>query len=174
MSQDKKTTIYFVRHGETYFNLYGRMQGWGNTPLTPDGEKGVRASGRGLADVKFDAVYTSDLQRTIDTAEIILAENKKTDPKIEIKAMPEFREIFFGEFEGERVEDTYKEIIAELGLKTAEDAFKTIGALERMNTFNKLDKYGHAETFMQFWSRVEKGLIELINRHRGSGGYLKQ
>ncbi|WP_018659366.1 histidine phosphatase family protein [Allofustis seminis] len=169
MKESKGVTIYFVRHGQTYFNLYGRMQGWANTPLTSDGEKGVHASGRGLADVKFDAVYTSDLQRTLDTAEIILEENKKTDPDMPIISMPEFREIFFGSFEGEYDAVAYQKVVEALGLETAEDLFKTIGALEHMNTFNKIDPYGHAETFMQFWSRVEQGLIELIDRHRDTG-----
>ena len=68
----KGVTFYFVRHGETYFNFYGRMQGWSNALLTEDGIKNVHRSGRGLADIEFDAVYTSDLKRTIDTASIIL------------------------------------------------------------------------------------------------------
>ena len=38
----------------------------------------MRRSGKSLKDVKFDVVYTSDLQRTIDTAELLLAENEKT------------------------------------------------------------------------------------------------
>ena len=29
--------LYLVRHGETYFNKYQRMQGWGNAPLTDKG-----------------------------------------------------------------------------------------------------------------------------------------
>ena len=72
-------TIYFVRHGETYLNHYGRMQGWSNAPLTDNGIEDVHRCGRGLADVKFDAVYTSDLTRTQDTAGIILEENGQAD-----------------------------------------------------------------------------------------------
>lgn len=169
MTDKKGTTIYFVRHGQTYFNLYGRMQGWSNTPLTPQGEEGVRASGRGLADVKFDAVYTSDLQRTIDTAQILLQENKYTDPDMEIIAMPEFRELFFGEFEGEYDAVVFQKVVEALGKGEAEDIFKTVGNFEHMDTMHKIDPYGHTETFMQFWERVERGLIELIDRHRDTG-----
>ena len=30
--------LYFVRHGQTYLNKYKNMQGWSDTPLTPEGE----------------------------------------------------------------------------------------------------------------------------------------
>lgn len=166
---DYGLTIYFVRHGETYLNFYNRMQGWANAPLTPRGEEGVRASGRGLADVCFDAVYTSDLTRTVDTAKLILEENKATDPKMPIIMMEEFREIFFGEFEGERVEEVYKKVANELGYKTTEKLFKNSNQLERMDIFKKLDEYGHAESFMEFWTRAEKGLTKLVDKHRDSG-----
>lgn len=29
--------VYFVRHGQTYLNLYHRMQGWSDSPLTEKG-----------------------------------------------------------------------------------------------------------------------------------------
>ena len=90
-------TIYFMRHGETYLNRYGRMQGWSNAPLTDEGKVDVRRSGRGLSDVRFDAVYTSDLHRTIETANIVLSESNYADD-IVIQTMPEFREVFFGYF----------------------------------------------------------------------------
>ncbi|MGL4389444.1 MAG: histidine phosphatase family protein, partial [Carnobacterium maltaromaticum] len=51
----KGCTFYFVRHGETYFNRYMKMQGWSNTPLTKDGRFTVIRSGRGLSDIRFDA-----------------------------------------------------------------------------------------------------------------------
>ena len=166
---DYGTTIYFVRHGETYFNFYNRMQGWGNTPLTPQGEIDVRRSGRGLKDVKFDAVYSSDLTRTVDTAELILGENEETDPEMEIIMMPEFREIFFGIFEGEYGDTTYRKVAEHLGIETAEKMFSDVNQFERMGAFKELDPHGHAEDFMEFWLRVEKGLIKLIDKHRDTG-----
>ena len=166
---DYGTTIYFVRHGETYFNFYNRMQGWGNTPLTPQGEIDVRRSGRGLKDIKFDAVYSSDLTRTVDTAELILGENEKTDPNMEIIMMPEFREIFFGIFEGEYNDTAYKKVAEHLGIQTAEKMFSEVNQFERMGAFKELDPYGHAEDFMEFWLRVEKGLLKIIDEHRDTG-----
>lgn len=34
-------TIYVVRHGQTYMNLYTKMQGWSDTPLTQKGIDGA-------------------------------------------------------------------------------------------------------------------------------------
>lgn len=168
MSKDG-VTIYFVRHGETYFNFYGRMQGWANTPLTKPGEVDVRRSGKGLKDVKFDAVYTSDLQRTIDTAELILGENEQTDPEMEMVLLPEFREIFFGVFEGEYGDTAYREVAEHLGYDTADKMFGDVDQFERMSAFKALDPHGHAEDFMEFWLRVEKGLLKVVNKHRDTG-----
>lgn len=166
---EKGTTIYFVRHGETYLNFYGRMQGWTNAPLTDKGKLDVRRSGKGLQDVKFDAVYTSDLQRTVDTAELLLAENKQTATNQEMNLMPEFREIFFGIYEGEYGDVVYKEVAEHLGYDTAEKLFGNVNQMERMGAFKELDPHGHAEDFMEFWARVEQGLIKIINEHRDTG-----
>lgn len=37
-----KTRLYIVRHGKTMFNAIGRAQGWSDTPLTAEGERGIR------------------------------------------------------------------------------------------------------------------------------------
>lgn len=165
----KGVTIYFVRHGETYLNFYGKMQGWSNAPLTDRGQVDVRRSGRGLKDVKFDAVYTSDLQRTVDTAELILQENEQTDSDMEMTLMPEFREIFFGIFEGEHGDVAYRDVAKHLGYDTADKLFGEVGQFERMAAFKELDPHGHAEDFMEFWLRVERGLLQIINEHRNTG-----
>ncbi len=166
---EKGVTLYFVRHGMTYLNLYNKMQGWSNAPLTEQGMIDVRRSGKGLKDIKFDAIYTSDLFRTIDTAELILAENEQTDPEQEIVLMPEFREVFFGSFEGDYVEVLYKKVADHLGYETTEKMFTNTSQSEQMATIKKLDPYGHAENFMEFWLRAQKGLIKLIEKHRDSG-----
>lgn len=166
---EKSVTLYFVRHGETYLNQYERMQGWSNAPLTEQGSIDVRRSGKGLKDIKFDAIYTSDLSRTVDTAELILQENEKTDPEKEIHLMPEFREVFFGSFEGEYIDVYYQKIADELGYETIDEMFENTSPFEQMATVKRLDPRGHAEDFMEFWLRAQKGLIKLIEQHRDSG-----
>lgn len=80
--------FYFVRHGQTFFNKYKRMQGWADAPLIPEGEAVALETGDKLADIEFDAVYTSDLGRTQATAHLILSRNQA--PK-EILPMKAFR-----------------------------------------------------------------------------------
>lgn len=38
-TQEKKVTLFLTRHGKTMLNTTGRMQGWCDSPLTPDGVK---------------------------------------------------------------------------------------------------------------------------------------
>ncbi|MDN6161373.1 MAG: histidine phosphatase family protein [Atopostipes sp.] len=158
-------TLHFIRHGETYFNFYDRVQGWGNTPLTEQGIKDARRSGKGLEDLEFDAVYTSDLARTVETAEIILGENNKTADDIEITQMPEFREIFFGSYEGGFNDDAFMAVADHLGYETKEDLLANVHDAERMEVFKELDPHGHAENFDEFWERLEKGLNKVIENH---------
>lgn len=165
---NKGVTIYFVRHGETYLNYYGRMQGWSNAPLTDHGKEDVRRCGRGLSDVKFNAVYTSDLSRTQETAQIILEENGQIETMNMIQ-MPEFREVFFGSMEGMYGAEAYDKVSDHLGYETQKEMFKHTDVPERMDAFRAIDPEKHAEDFMMFWSRVERGLKKLIDRHRDSG-----
>jgi len=168
-SDYKGVTIYFVRHGETYLNYYGRMQGWSNAPLTPDGAEVVRKSGRGLSDIQFDAIYTSDLMRTQDTANLLLEENKETDPDKKFVLMPEFREVFFGSFEGEKGHVAYQKVAEELGFESSKELFNKTKVPERMRGFKAADEFHDAEDFMEFWSRVERGLLKIVEKHKFEG-----
>ena len=38
-----KTRLFVIRHGRTMFNTIGRAQGWSDTPLTVEGERGIQA-----------------------------------------------------------------------------------------------------------------------------------
>ncbi len=68
--------LYLVRHGKTMFNTIGRAQGWSDTPLTAEGERGIHELGIGLREsgLTFERAYSSDSGRTIQTMGIILEE----------------------------------------------------------------------------------------------------
>jgi probable phosphoglycerate mutase len=94
--------IYFVRHGETTWNLEGRMQGHLDAPLTTRGLREARRDGaalRGL--IEADAPYTlvfSPLGRTRETAQVILEE---TRPYIAAERSDyRLREVSWGEWDG--------------------------------------------------------------------------
>lgn len=65
-------TFYVVRHGQTLFNVMGKVQGWCDTPLTDEGMRGAQTLGRGLADVEFAAAFSSDSGRAVQTLDALL------------------------------------------------------------------------------------------------------
>jgi 2,3-bisphosphoglycerate-dependent phosphoglycerate mutase len=64
--------LILVRHGESQWNLENRFTGWVDVPLTPRGEGEARIVGEHLRDLPIDKVYTSVLQRAINTSQIAL------------------------------------------------------------------------------------------------------
>lgn len=163
----KGVTFYFVRHGETFFNYYGRMQGWADIDLTDEGKKNVHRSGKGLADIEFDAVYTSDLKRTINTAEIILSENHHSNG-LPINQMHEFREVHFGSFEGLSSAEVWPEIVEKVNIKYGLPEGSEVQIQDIMNMFKEADPFHYAENYSQFWNRVESGLLKILHRHAGT------
>ena len=157
-----------MRHGETYFNLYNRMQGWSDTPLTARGIQDVSRSGAGLADVSFDAVYSSDLRRTMETANLILQENNHAQD-LTVQPMPEFREIFFGSFEGLDSIEVWSKLKAYLGYEGKPNYHDDKTVIRELDGFHAIDPYHDAEKYMAFWLRVERGLAKIIDQYRDTG-----
>ncbi len=62
------TTLVLVRHGETSWNVEGRIQGHTDIALNRLGVAQAEAVGKRLARERFDAVYSSDLIRAYHTA----------------------------------------------------------------------------------------------------------
>ena len=91
---------YLVRHGETDWNLTERIQGQVDVPLNATGRRQVSHLAKRLTDLPLDAIYSSDLARTHETARIIAA-----DRDIAIATDPDLREFSFGEWEGLTAEE---------------------------------------------------------------------
>jgi broad specificity phosphatase PhoE len=65
------TTLLLVRHGETDWNAEGRLQGHTDRPLSDLGRRQARQLAGELASEELDAIYSSDLARARETAEIV-------------------------------------------------------------------------------------------------------
>lgn len=88
------TTIYLIRHAEAEGNLYRRIHGQYNSLITDNGYRQIRALQERFADVPIDAVYSSDLFRTMTTARAIYV------PKgLPLQTRSDLRELNMGEWE---------------------------------------------------------------------------
>lgn len=62
------TQVILIRHGQSQGNAEGRFGGHTDTPLSARGRKQAEATAKALASETFDAIYSSDLPRAIETA----------------------------------------------------------------------------------------------------------
>ena len=93
--------LYFVRHGRTVWNLEGRFQGaGGDSPLLPESIDTLKALGQYLSNIPFDEIYSSDLPRAVNSAEIIQSQLQAPCP---LKSIPDLREWQLGKLEGLKI-----------------------------------------------------------------------
>jgi 2,3-bisphosphoglycerate-dependent phosphoglycerate mutase len=71
--------LTLLRHGESQWNLENRFTGWVDVPLSPKGIEEAKRAGELLKSVPIDKVYTSVLQRAMETARIALEVRGTTD-----------------------------------------------------------------------------------------------
>lgn len=93
--------IYIIRHGETNWNVEGIIQGQSNSSLTEKGIEQAKLTAEKLKTVPFKAIYSSDLERAMNTAEIICEHHKNST----IVKDERLRERKFGDLEGIGHED---------------------------------------------------------------------
>lgn len=131
--------IYFIRHGQTDYNVQGRAQGVLDIPLNATGVKQALEAKEQLKDYKIDFIFSSPLIRARKTAEIINEYHNK-----EIICDDRLKEYNFGCYQGEVVRGKENEII-NMVLKNPEqygaepyDAYK-----KRVTTFfNEVNNLG--------------------------------
>ena len=89
--------IYIIRHGETFFNERGLLQGWTDNDLNASGVMLAEETGKALKGVRFDAVFSSPLIRARHTAELVMRESGNTCPTF---TDDRIKEIKIGDYEG--------------------------------------------------------------------------
>ncbi len=94
--------VYLVRHGQTEWNLAGRLQGQGDSPLTADGIDQAARAGRLLWTLLGGeappALASSPLGRALATAEIVCREAGWVASEIRLDAR--LKEADYGRWEG--------------------------------------------------------------------------
>lgn len=140
--------IYFVRHGQTIWNVEKRFQGLSDSPLTELGITQAKLLGEKLKDIKFDKFYSTSLKRANDTANYIKGNRKQ---KVEI--FDDFVEISMGDMEGIKQED-----------------FKKLYPEQVKNFFFNQLEYNPSsfggESFLEVRERVIRGLNKFIELNK--------
>lgn len=150
--------LYLLRHGKTIWNVEERFQGQLDSPLTEDGIQKIKKTAKKLENVKFEKIYTSEMNRTIDTAKILVENSKIAEnKKIELVKMSELNEIHFGNWQGM----TYKEIY---------EKYPKNGN----NYFNNPKKYNpkenNGEDLFDGLKRFLKGIMKIVQENQDLEG----
>ena len=88
--------LFLVRHGETEENVAGVIMGHHHGVLTENGKRQAQETAEALKNEKFTHIYSSDLNRCVDTAEII----KEFHPDTPLTFTKELRERNLGVLQG--------------------------------------------------------------------------
>ncbi len=95
------TRLVLVRHAENDFVRAGKLAGW--TPgvhLNEEGRRQADLLGRRLAGQKLAALYSSPLERAVETAQAVVAHHAEP---LEIRLDPELGEVQYGQWTGQRL-----------------------------------------------------------------------
>lgn len=142
-----KTTLILLRHGETEWNLSGRWQGQdANTQLTDRGRAQAAVVARRLSSYPIQAIYSSDLSRAFETAQIA-GELLGLDPQPE----PGLRESDIGAWTGltwDQITARYPDEVA--AMFGGEDV-----------------RRGGGETYAELHARLQTAVESIIARHPG-------
>jgi alpha-ribazole phosphatase len=143
----QRTRLLLVRHAETTWNVERRFQGQQDSPLTERGWHQAERLAARLAHQPLDAIYASDLGRTLATAERLAGQHN-----LPVQSCPALREAAFGAYEGA----TFAELEARYGEEVRRWAADPV----------RLAPPG-GETLLAFQARVAAGLTEIVARHQG-------
>jgi probable phosphoglycerate mutase len=142
------TEILLIRHGETDWNAEKRLQGHLDIGLNAAGQKQARALGRALLNEPLGAVYASDLQRAMHTAQAIAAPRGMT-----VQIDVGLRERCYGAFEGLRHADISERYPLEFAAWRA-----------REMDVRYPDGKNAAETLREFSTRVVAAITGIASR----------
>ncbi len=98
--EDKIVHFYYVRHGQTLFNVQKKVMGRSDSPLTDLGIKQATLVHDRLQHIPFTKAYCSYAKRAVDTAKIIIAQRD-----IPLSIEKQLQQLDFGDLEGRYRDD---------------------------------------------------------------------
>ena len=141
------TRVYLIRHAEAEGNIYRRAQGWYDGAVSAKGLRQIAALAERFRDEPIDALYSSDLSRTVATAGAI---TKYHD--LPIQTEPRLREINLGAWEDQPFGDLkYRDPEMLTYFNDDPDRWRVPGA----------------ETFPALTKRIRGIVTELAAKHNG-------
>lgn len=163
-----KTRLYIARHGKTMFNTLGRAQGWSDTPLTQEGERGIQELGIGLkkAGLDFDQAVSSDSGRAIQSMGIILDEMGLAG-KIPYRYDKRIREWCFGSFDGAYDGDLFFGVLPRV---FQIDDFRKLSLMEMAEGIVEVDTTGWTESWEKLSKRIKEGFEAIAKDLEAAGG----
>lgn len=141
------TTIYLIRHAEAEGNIYRRYHGWYNSLITLNGYRQIQALEKRFEGVRIDAVYSSDLFRTMTTAGALYKSRG-----LELHTDPGLREIGGGVWEDKTWGWLHRE---------------NEGALDAFNRADPAWQVEGSETFGGVQMRVTHAIRRIAAAHPG-------
>ena len=165
--------IYLVRHGQTEYNLNGRIQGWCDSPLTAEGRHQAEETGRRLQGVPFAAAFASTSPRAADTARMILSHAGQA--AVTLSLLDELREYCFGSFEGGQIDTLYRRLAQEQGYASPEEwvqAYRHADYQMLAEAVAESDPEQLAENEARFLSRLHQGLFKVLAASPAHGNIL--
>lgn len=163
MEEQKKGKIilFIMRHGQTESNKSEITQGWRDGNLTEEGADEALSAAMGLSDIRFKAVYSSDLIRAVKTAEIVIKENKEGS-SLKLKKLQGLRELNFGKYEGQMQKILVKDLLQYMNVSSFKEAMEKYDfQKEFCNTCAALDETKKAEDYNTVIKRVMDTLEEI-------------
>lgn len=154
--------VHLVRHGQTWFNRYNRLQGWSNSPLTAAGMADADKAGEKLKQIDFAAAYCSDTTRAQQTAQRILDINEAAGhARPALTCDMHFREQFYGYWEGLDMAMAWYAAGAPHGCRTYNEIVARGGLAATRDWLKEADPFHDAESDDEYWARVA-GAFALI------------
>lgn len=142
------TTIYLTRHGQTEWNVKGKMQGWHDSPLTNLGVQQAKWLKEVFKRMEIDVIYSSTSGRAYSTAKII-----NDDKNVPIILNNNLREIKLGKMQG-----------------LTQNEIRCMYEKEYFYYYNRPSDYvpvGDGESFTELFQRANEVLNKIVADNQG-------